>query len=435
MLQDPLSQRNVIEHRQEIVIVFEDVSILKKKNNLMLERLKTEIGLLESNPNSNSSWKLNSKTPVQVKNGFIRAWKAYRESVSNYTEEGKSVHRGSKQETYTRVFYFQFKKILDLWRSLNLKNNFSITFVANCELDLSNPAPEIQKHFFWIIDTDGLDCHPRNLNRARYCITRPITQLLELSSAIEASYRLSRQLIEYATLFSRRQKNSTHFILWIEPNFEIYEYSIDDFDNGKLDEGRWHIKVTGLFSNRNEYRLLSKGNDCLKLLQELKKAGDPSHLLSSTIPPEMYTELISITRDYAFGQRPKNWTPYSEHLSDTTLCLSLYFSKKKHEWSQEQGKMKEKRATIPFHKRSKAITNEKINQHISEMRFDLKPHDDGSDRLSLVWAEPNRCNASTKIRLNKETSQRFGLGYEGYKPCERQVSPGKLFCSIHDKND
>jgi len=104
MLQDPLSQRNVIEHRQEIVIVFEDVSILKKKNNLMLERLKTEIGLLESNPNSNSSWKLNSKTPVQVKNGFIRAWKAYRESVSNYTEEGKSVHRGSKQETYTRVF-------------------------------------------------------------------------------------------------------------------------------------------------------------------------------------------------------------------------------------------------------------------------------------------------------------------------------------------
>ena len=433
MLQNPLLQWNVTEHQQEIVVVFEDESILKEKNNLMLEFLKTEIGLLKSN--SPCSWKLNSTTPIQVKNGFIRAWNAYKESVSNFPEVARRDYQGSARETCTRVFYYQFKKIFNLWRSLNLKNNFSITLVVNSVLDLSNPAPEIHKHFFWVLDTDGLDCQPRNLNRAGYCLTRPISQLLELSSAIEPSYLLSKQLIEYFTLFSSEQKNSTHFVLWIEPNFEIYQYSTEDFDLKELSRKRWHLKVTGLFFNRNEYRFLSKGNHCLKWLQELKKTGGLSHLLSSRIPPEMYTELVSKTLDYSFDQRPKNWTPYGEQLSDTTLCLSLYFSKRKHEWSEEKGKMKHKKARIPFTKRTKPLTIEKVNHHISEMRFDLRKHDAESNKLFLVWAEPNRCNAPTMIRLNEETSQRFGLGYNGYKPCEKRVADGKLFCPIHDKNN
>jgi hypothetical protein len=53
--------------------------------------------------------------------------------------------------------------------------------------------------------------------------------------------------------------------------------------------------------------------------------------------------------------------------------------------------------------------------------------------ISTAWSDANVCNAKTKIKLSdcsSETRNKFGPGFDGYKPCEMRVK-GHLRCHLH----
>ena len=430
MLSNDLVNRNVAGEPQELVIIFEDAAILNPNNNKMLKFFN----IFES-IESDWTWTINSTTSLHELNELVEnAWMKYRRWKETLSLEDQTSHTGSKKETTTRLFYFQLSKILSMISGMNSwlasKNDFNVKLVKKEKFRLPNTASEVQKQIFWIIDTDGLDCQPHHLNIAEKCTVPPIDYFIKLKlSGVCCSE--SDAMVNYLKFQAYNNPVSTQFVLWVKPNFEVYEYDTSNFDSAKIEDGKWNLNLASIYSTREDTRLKAKQEDGVRYILEQEDLNRTDCLLSKTVSERFYVDGIEMSEDYDHEKEDVIWIPSSDALLKSTISTSIYFSKKKMAWDEEKEIWTGKNVTIPFLRRNRSLTSEEAMKDIAPLRLDLLSNEFSGKNVSLSWAPLNRCNAPTEARLNKETSQRFGQGYNGKKPCERMVMSEEHFCWLH----
>jgi hypothetical protein len=431
MLSNDLVNRNVAGEPQELVIIFEDATILNPKYNKMLNFFN----IFES-IKGDWTWTINSTTSLHELNELVEnAWMEYQRWTKALQLEAQTSHTGSKKETTTRLFYFQLSEILSMIRGMNSwlasKNAFNVKLVNKDQFRLANTPSEVQKQFFWIVDTDGLDCRPHHLNIAEKCTVPPIDYFVKLKLS-GVDYGKSDEMVNYLKFQANNNPVSTQFVLWVKPNFEVYEYDTSNFDSAKIEDGKWNLKLASLYSTREDTRIKAKQEDGVRYILEQENLNRTDCLLSKTVFERFYVEGIETSEDYDIRKKDVIWNPSNDALLKSTISTSIYFAKKRSAWDEIRGTWAAKSATIPFPRRNGSLTREEAMKDIDPMRLDLFSNEFSGNNVSLSWAPLNRCNAPTEDRLNKETSQRFGQGYNGKKPCERMVMSEEHFCWLHD---
>ena len=431
MLSNDLVNRNVVGEPQELVIIFEDATILNPKSNKMLKFFN----IFESIEND-WTWTINSITSLHELNESVEnAWMKYRRWKETLPPESQTNHTGSKKETTTRLFYFQLSKILSMISGMNSwlasKNAFNVKLVKKDKFRLPNTSSEVQKQIFWIIDTDGLDCQPHHLNIAKKCTVPPIDYFIKLKLS-EVCCDASDAMVNYLRFQAYNNPVSTQFVLWVKPNFEVYEYDTSNFDSAKIEDRKWNLNLASIYSTRENTRLKAKQEEGVRYILEQENLNRTDCLLSKTVFERFYVDEIETSEFFDMGKKDVIWSPSSDALLKSTISTSIYFSKKKFVWNEEKGRWNPISTTIPFLRRNRPLTREEAMKYIDPMRLDLLSTESSEQNVSLSWAPLNRCNAPTEARLNKETSRRFGQGYNGKKPCERMVMSEEHFCWLHD---
>jgi hypothetical protein len=307
----------------------------------------------------------------------------------------------------------------------------------------------------WVLDTDGLVLNNQILNHSGYTSVNPMNQLINTKEMKNKALR--KKFLYYQDPAAGHQNSDVwdsqiilrhgvdHIVAHLNPNLELFEKSKEHehrqvcfknlssqnmvrsrsasgMRNNSVDTpAQLHLNLAfiGTAPRHPDERISmprKRESNLPLLIQRFCQLDVPGGLaapvISFPVSREEMQEYFEIPDEFA-----SNYLAGAAYLRKNGQTFPLQETKKPLNAEQFEDLFS---SSLTLRKWTIYPTGEKGSRRNTHL-------------ISTAWSDANVCNAKTKIKLSdcsSETRDKFGTGFDGYKPCEMRVK-GHLRCHHH----
>jgi hypothetical protein len=272
--------------------------------------------------------------------------------------------------------------------------------------------------YFWGLDTDGLELSVPLLNQGQSISVTPLKPFFELRLNTQwgessPPIQMKDNFLHLLTERNGGRMYSDHFVLLLQPNFEIFDYDTTSIDEERRrtweNEGEQLFGCSFISSNQ---RALYVWLDEERTRIHVENLFDNPNLAGQS---KLYFSVNEQQRSSLFESKNQGFL-------DTLLTGSIYL-KKQH--------IGGKNNYLPFRNRNRLLKSREISPNFQLVKWTYfrTKNTDRINRRHVGWSEHNRCGSPTLMALKSPDSQ-FGFGINGKKPCSRKLLK-RLRCHHH----
>ena len=304
----------------------------------------------------------------------------------------------------------------------------------------------------WVLDTDGLDLNNQILNHSGFTSVRPMSQLINTNKL--SGKKLRKKFLHYQDSAAGHQNSDVfksqiilqhgvdHIVAHLNPNLELFEKSKEhQHRQACLNLLMSNDKIRNKSVSRKKYpedtpaqlylNMAFIGTSLSNEPSSMPKKREPTlpHLIQRFCRLDVQEDLVAPVISFPISREEmQEYFEIPDEFASNYLAGAAYLRKNGRDF--------------PLQETKKPLNAEQFEDLFSSSltlrKWTIYPTGKKGSRpdtglISTAWSDANVCNAKTKTRLSdcsSETRDKFGTGFDGYKPCEMRVK-GHLRCHHH----
>ncbi len=304
----------------------------------------------------------------------------------------------------------------------------------------------------WVLDTDGLVLNNQILNHSGFTSVSPMEQLINTNEMKNKS--LKKKFLHYQDSAAGPQNSHVwnskiilrhgvdHIVAHLNPNLELFEKSKEHQHRQRcLNLLMSNDKVANKGASRKNYPEDTRAQLHLNLAfigtslsheslsMPKKKESTLPQLIERFCRLDITTGLAAPVISFPVSREEmQEYFEIPDGFASNYLAGAAYLRKNGN--------------NFPLQDTKKPLNTEQfediLSSNLTLRKWTIYPTGKKGSRkdthlISTAWSDANVCNAKTKVKLSdcsSETRDKFGTGFDGYKPCEMRVK-GHLRCHLH----